>query len=107
MHTWRLLVGIVACIFMAVNAGGCSAGTTQPDDKMLITTDEIEGAIFIDRDWVPTVEEIQTLEKQPEDYLPQQQDAFDSSKIPNRRMAAHVCFCQTKTHVQASILGSS
>ncbi len=85
MNTWKLFVGLVVCIFLAVNAGGCSstpAGTTQPDDNILITTNEFEGVIFRDRDWVPTVEEIRTLEKQLETYLPQQQDAFDGSKIP-------------------------
>jgi len=67
MHTWKLLVGIAACIFLTVNAGGCSStpvGTTQSDDNILITTDEFEGVIFHDRDWVPTVEEVRTLEKQ-------------------------------------------
>ena len=85
MNIWKLFVGIVAGIFLAANAGGCSstpAGTTQPDDNILITTDEFEGVIFHDRDWVPTVEEVRTLEKQLEIYLPQQQHAFDSSKIP-------------------------
>jgi hypothetical protein len=85
MNTWKLLVGIVAGIFLAVNAGGCSstpAGTIQPDDNILITTNEFEGVIFRDYDWVPTVEEVRILEKQLETYLPQQRDAFDGSKIP-------------------------
>jgi hypothetical protein len=85
MNTWKLFVGIVACIFLAVNAGGCSltpVGTIQPDDNILITTNEFEGVIFRDGDWVPTVEEVRTLEKQLETYLPQQQDVFDGSKTP-------------------------
>lgn len=85
MNTWKLFVGIVACIFLAVNGGGCSptpVDTIQPDENILITTNEFEGVIFHDRDWVPTVKEVQTLEKQLDTYLPQQQDAFDGSKIP-------------------------
>jgi hypothetical protein len=57
-------------------------GTVQPDDNILITTNEFEGVIFRDRDWVPAVEEVRALEKQLDTYLPQQQDAFDGSKIP-------------------------
>jgi hypothetical protein len=56
--------------------------TKQPDDNILITTDEFEGVIFRDGDWVPTAEEVRTLEKQLATYLPRQQDAFDGSKIP-------------------------
>lgn len=85
MNTWKAFVGIVACIFLVVNTGGCSSttvGTTQPDDNTLITTNEFEGVIFHDRDWVPTVEEIRTLENQLDTYLPQHRDAFDGSKLP-------------------------
>ena len=57
-------------------------GAIQPDDNILITTNEFEGVIFHDRDWVPTVEEVQTMEKQLVTYLSQQQDAFYGSKIP-------------------------
>lgn len=57
-------------------------GTIQPDDNILITTNEFKGVIFHDRDWAPTVEEVRTLEKQLATYLPQQQHAFDGSKIP-------------------------
>jgi len=59
-----------------------AAGTVQPDDNILITTSEFEGVIFRDRDWVPTVEEVRTLENQLDTYLPQQRDAFDGSKTP-------------------------
>jgi len=85
MNSWKLFVGIVACIFLAVYAGGCSStpiGPIQPDDNTLITTNEFEGVIFHDRDWVPTVEEVRTLEKQLGTYLPQHRDAFDGSNIP-------------------------
>jgi hypothetical protein len=56
--------------------------TKQPDDNILITTDEFEGIIFIDGDWVPTAEEVRALENQLVTYLPRQQHAFDGSKIP-------------------------
>jgi len=85
MKPWNLLVSIVAGIFLTVNTAGCSStptGTIQPDENILITTNEFEGVIFHDRAWVPTVEEVRTLEKQLVTYLPQQQHAFDGSKTP-------------------------
>ena len=85
MSTWKLFVGIVVWIFLTVNAGGCSStpvATIQPDDNILITTNEFEGVIFHDRDWVPTVEEVRTLEERIDTYLSQQQAAFDGSKTP-------------------------
>jgi hypothetical protein len=48
----------------------------------LVTTDEFEGVIFPDRDWVPTVEEVRTLEEQLGPYLSQHQAAFDASQAP-------------------------
>jgi hypothetical protein len=85
MNTWRLLLAIVACTLLVVTAGGCSPTPTSPvppADNTLLTTGGSEGVIFPGRDWVPTLEEVQTLEAQLDDYLSQHQAAFDASKPP-------------------------
>jgi hypothetical protein len=85
MKTWRLTAIIAACIFLVVNTVGCSPtvlGTILPRENTLITTDEFEGVILRDGDWVPTVEEVLALEEQLNTYLLQHQEAFDGSKKP-------------------------
>lgn len=56
--------------------------TARPDDNMLISTDEFEGVILRQGDWLPTVEDVLALEKQLVTYLPQRQREFDSLQAP-------------------------
>ena len=85
MSSWQLCGGLVACIFLAACAGGCSSTPVSPalpEENVLITTDEFEGVILLPGGWVPKVEEVLALEEQLATYLPQQQHAFDSLQAP-------------------------
>jgi hypothetical protein len=59
-----------------------AAAMIEPDDNILISTGEVEGVIFVDGDWLPTIEDIQTLEEQLGPFLSQHQAAFNGSKPP-------------------------